>query len=105
VKTFTRPKALSERLGLPMASLYDKVANDPRFPKPFNMGPRAVGFDDDEVLRYQLNLLAERDGVGEAERESWIEAEFIKQKAVAERVAELRAQTERPTRRKRLAAA
>jgi predicted DNA-binding transcriptional regulator AlpA len=105
VKKCTRPQAAAARLQISLASLYDKIANDPEFPKPYPLGEKAVAFDDDELLRWQLRQIAKREGILEAERATWVEDRFIEEKATAERVAEFRAKSERPTRRKRLVAA
>jgi predicted DNA-binding transcriptional regulator AlpA len=87
MKTFSRPRAVSLRLGIPISSLYEKIANDPTFPKPIQYGNRAVAFDDEELLRWQLERIADRNHLIGAERESWIEEQSIREQAKQDRIA------------------
>jgi predicted DNA-binding transcriptional regulator AlpA len=86
MKTFSRPRTVSLRLGIPISSLYDKIANDPTFPKPIQYGNRAVAFDDEEILRWQLELIADRNHLTGAERERWIEDQTIRELAKQQRI-------------------
>jgi hypothetical protein len=95
-KRFIRPKLTAEdRFGISLASFYEGLASGQIDLKQVPILERAVGFDEDEILHVQLNMIADRDGLTGAERETWLDEEFIKEKAQAERVAEYRARMER----------
>jgi predicted DNA-binding transcriptional regulator AlpA len=107
-KHFHRPGPAAELLGISPAQFYADIAAGALPLTLVKIGERAVGIDDDELLRVQLNKIADAKGLAGAERAAWIYAEFIRQKADAERVAEYRAKTERKPRgihaKRRLAA-
>lgn len=53
-KVILRLPVLCERIGLQRSSIYDRLNPkskrfDPMFPKPISLGPRAIGFIEDEV--------------------------------------------------------
>jgi hypothetical protein len=94
VKKFVRPERTASQYDISPASFYDGLAKGTIPLKRIQILDRAVAFDEDDILLHQLGLIADRDGLTGAKREAWIDAEFIKQKAIAERVAEYRARTE-----------
>ena len=49
--------------GLSRSSIYELVA-DGKFPKPINLGGRAVGWLENELAEWQKSRIAERDGKG-----------------------------------------
>jgi predicted DNA-binding transcriptional regulator AlpA len=51
-RTASRPKQASARLGIGLSTLWDRLKNDPAFPRPFKMGPRITQFWDDELDSY-----------------------------------------------------
>jgi predicted DNA-binding transcriptional regulator AlpA len=106
-KTIHRLPRACELLGEPESTVYAKTAPescmyDPDHPKPIRIGRKSIGFDADEILRYQLLNQAKRDGVPADEIKHWIDERFLEEKALAERVAEYRARTERPTKRRKM---
>ena len=94
-KTIYRlPRAL-KLLGTPQSSAYAKndpnsSMYDPSFPRIMRVGPKSVGIDSDEILRYQLLQIAKHEGVPEAERDKWIDDRFIEERAREEMIAEAR---------------
>jgi len=92
MKKFIRPKAASVQLGIPLSSLYDKMATDPSFPKLIPYAERAVAFDAEELLRWQLDRIADRNKLTGAERERWIEDQVIHEIAQQQRVDAVRQQ-------------
>jgi len=93
-KRLIRPEATARALGISVALLYEGLAKGTINLRRVQIGERAVGFDEDDVLLLQLNKLADRDGLTGFDRETWIDQEFIKQKAITERVHEYRQRTE-----------
>jgi len=93
MKKMLRIAAVTAATSIPQSSVYGGMAEG-WFPKPAKMSPKIVAWDSEEIIRYQLNKLAERDGVPEAEREEWVEARFVDACVLAEIVAERRAALE-----------
>ena len=48
-----RPKQVCELLGIPKSTLYPWI-RDGEFPKPFNMGKRAVGWTEETINNWVL---------------------------------------------------
>jgi len=86
MKKFIRPKAASELLGIPLSSLYDKMTADPSFPRPIHYAERAVAFDAEELLRWQLDKIATRNNLTGSDRERWIENQVVREIALQQRV-------------------
>ncbi len=74
MKKLIRPRQASDLLGIPMSTLYYRIAKG-TFPKPIKISDRAVAFDLEELLSWQLEAIADRDGLDGAERARWIEEE------------------------------
>ncbi len=61
-KRFLRRPAVSDLTGLPESTLYALMAAG-RFPRSVKIGPRASAWIEGEVVEWQKQRLAERDGV------------------------------------------
>ncbi len=62
--TFLRLPALSDRLGISIRTVHDRVKSDPNFPQPVKLGsaPQSpLGFVLSEVEAYEQRLMAARD--------------------------------------------
>jgi len=85
LKRLIRPRQASELLGIPISSMYDRIAKG-TLPKPIKISERAVAFDMEELLRWQLEAIADRDGLTGAERERWIGEETHRELAKQARI-------------------
>jgi prophage regulatory protein len=56
-----RLPALQEKLGLRHSAVYQRLRDDPSFPKPIRLGGRAVGWVEDEIDEWLRQRAAERD--------------------------------------------
>jgi hypothetical protein len=103
-KTFLRYPRLCMALGLSRAEVLASLADGSLRLTKIKRGKVSL-FDEDEVLREQLNQLADARGLTGIEREQWVEAEFLRAKMLAEQMAEQRlrdqASRERETRRQK----
>jgi hypothetical protein len=68
-----------------MSTLYDRIAKG-TFPKPIKISDRAVAFDMEELLRWQLDKLATHNGLTGAARERWIAEETDRELAKQSRI-------------------
>ncbi len=50
--TILRRKQVEARTGLARSTIYDRLRNDPAFPKPVSIGARAVGWIESEVQQW-----------------------------------------------------
>ena len=85
MKKLIRPRAASELLGVPISTMYERIAKG-TFPKPIKISHRAVAFDMEELLRWQLEAIADRDGLLGAGRECWIDEETHRELAKQARI-------------------
>ena len=60
VKKFLRIREVVQVTGLPVSTLYEKIAAG-EFPRQVRLSPRAVGWLEDEILAWQESRIAERD--------------------------------------------
>jgi prophage regulatory protein len=60
MRQIIRLKAVMSRTGHGRSSIYEKIANG-TFPRPVPMGPKAVGWVDEEIDEYITKLIAQRD--------------------------------------------
>ncbi len=56
--TILRRKQVEARTGLARSTIYDRLRNDPAFPKPVSIGARSVGWIESEVQQYLDSLIA-----------------------------------------------
>jgi prophage regulatory protein len=62
LQTILRWSDLEKVLKLKHSAIYDRVDNDPSFPKPIRLGKgRAVGWIESEIIAWQQKRIAERD--------------------------------------------
>jgi len=54
-KRFLRLPAVIEAVGLGKTAIYDRIKAE-TFPKPIQLGPRAVAWDAAEIAQWQQNL-------------------------------------------------
>lgn len=59
------PKRAGEKLGRKKSWLWDRVKNDPTFPRPVYLGPRAPIFIESEIDAYIMKLANARSDRGE----------------------------------------
>ena len=59
--TFLRIADVCRVTGLPRATIYEMVTKG-AFPKQVRLSPRAVGWIESEILKWQQARIAERDG-------------------------------------------
>ena len=85
MKRLIRPRAASELLGIPISTMYDRIARG-TLPKPIKISTRAVAFDMEELLRWQLDAIADRNGLSGAERARWIDEETHRELAKQARI-------------------
>ena len=62
-QTFLRIAEVCRVTGLPRATIYEMVSKG-IFPKQVRLSPRAVGWIESEILKWQQARIAERDGAG-----------------------------------------
>lgn len=55
-----RRKQVEDRTGLSRSTIYLKI-QEGSFPKPINLGPRAVGWIENEIEKWLMNRIAIRD--------------------------------------------
>jgi len=55
-----RRKKLEKRVGLSRSTIYQKI-QDGSFPKPINLGPRAVGWIENEIDDWLMDQIEKRD--------------------------------------------
>ena len=60
-QTFLRIADVQRATGLPRATIYEMVSKG-KFPKQVKLSPRAVGWIESEVLTWQRDRIAKRDG-------------------------------------------
>jgi len=60
MKTFIRRAVVEHITGLSTSTLYEGM-RDGWFPRPVPLGPRAVGWDVDEINEWQQQCIAKRD--------------------------------------------
>jgi len=60
VQTILRRPEVEKATGLPTSTLYAKIASGD-FPKPIRLGPRAVGWLEDDIAQWQESRIASRD--------------------------------------------
>jgi prophage regulatory protein len=60
---FLRITDVQRLTGLPRATIYEMVGKG-AFPKQVRLSPRAVGWIESEILKWQNARIAERDGLG-----------------------------------------
>lgn len=51
---------LPERTGLPISTIYDKIAKG-EFPRPIKLGERASGWLEEEIAAWEQALIVKRD--------------------------------------------
>jgi prophage regulatory protein len=62
LQTILRRSDLEKALKLKRSAIYERLDNDPSFPKPIRLGEgRAVGWIESEVIAWQKQRIAERD--------------------------------------------
>jgi prophage regulatory protein len=59
-KQFLRRKEVVRVTGIPNSTLYELIGRGD-FPKPVRLTPRLVGWDADEILRWQKERIQQRD--------------------------------------------
>ena len=64
VRRFLRRPEVEMVTGLPRSTIYDRMSEG-TFPKPVKLGPKAVGWLEDEIAAWVEAKISERDG-GEA---------------------------------------
>jgi predicted DNA-binding transcriptional regulator AlpA len=104
VRKIVRPRQCAELLGMGFSTFDLARREDPDFKilePPIPIGPRAIGFFEDDVLRLQLLKASRGAGVSDADRKRWIEDRLIEALARSEQVSECRARLEVPRRRGR----
>jgi predicted DNA-binding transcriptional regulator AlpA len=89
-----RAKRAAQMRGQSVSGFYADLASGRLDLTRIKIGPRAVGYDEGEILSDKLNRLADAKGLTGAQRERWVSEEFIKEKAIAEQVGEYRRRTE-----------
>jgi prophage regulatory protein len=64
VRRMMRFPEVMQATGYSRATIYEKIKNDPSFPKPVKLsnGGKAVGWFDNEFIAYQELLAARREG-------------------------------------------
>jgi prophage regulatory protein len=60
-QTFLRIADVSRVTGLPRATIYEMVSKG-TFPKQVRLSPRAVGWIESEIVKWQEGRIAARDG-------------------------------------------
>ena len=55
-----RRKKVEKRVGLSRSTIYQKI-NEGSFPKPINLGPRAVGWIEDEIEKWLMDRIETRN--------------------------------------------
>ena len=61
VRRFLRRREVEMVTGLPRSTIYDRMSEG-TFPKPVKIGPRAVGWLEDEIAAWVEAKISERDG-------------------------------------------
>jgi prophage regulatory protein len=62
LQTILRRSQLEAVLNIKRSAIYERLANDPAFPKPVRLGEgRAVGWIESEVIAWQQKCIAQRD--------------------------------------------
>jgi prophage regulatory protein len=56
--TILRRKQVEARTGLARSTIYDRLRNDPAFPKPVSIGARAVGWIESEIQQWLDSQIA-----------------------------------------------
>lgn len=56
--TILRRKQVEARTGLARSTIYDRLRNDPEFPKPVSIGARAVGWIESEIQQWLDSQIA-----------------------------------------------
>jgi prophage regulatory protein len=59
-KRFLRKAAVISMTGLSQSSIYEKMACN-EFPRPVPLGAKAVAWIEDEILKWQVEKIANRD--------------------------------------------
>jgi prophage regulatory protein len=54
-KRFLRLPAVIDLVGIKRTAIYDRIQKG-TFPAPVQLGPRAVGWDEDELAKWQQSL-------------------------------------------------
>ena len=55
-RNLLRPKKAAEKLDIGLSSTWERVKNDPDFPKPFKLSSRVTVFFEDELDAYIMKL-------------------------------------------------
>jgi prophage regulatory protein len=56
-----RIKEVMNFTGMPQSTIYEKVARR-QFPQPVKLGPRSIGWLEDELIEWKRNIIDARDG-------------------------------------------
>ncbi len=65
-----RRKQVEERTGLPRSTIYLYI-QEGTFPKPINLGPRSVGWLENEIEKWLMSRIEERDHAQKVETSSF----------------------------------
>jgi hypothetical protein len=90
VKRIRRPRVAAAVLGMSFSGFNEARKADPDFQHclPIPIGKRAIGFDDDDLLRVQLRKAARRDGLSDDRLDEEVERRLIKERARESLIAE-----------------
>jgi prophage regulatory protein len=67
MQTIIRRAEVEKRTGYKTSTLYEKISKC-QFPKPVKLGPRAVGWIEEEVGEHIARLIAKRDELKEIQQ-------------------------------------